>query len=110
MRHRRMQIDRYIERLRALEDGPIFLVVEERTLLMSVDHCALESKLLHAAFQLAGGLFGIGRRQRCKAGEASGMCIDRFVETLVGVTGHRNRDLFARACGACAPEAPPWAL
>src|SRR3974390_2450252 len=100
MRHRWMQIDRYIERLRALEDWPIFFVVEERTLLMSVDHCALESEHLHAAFQLARGLFGIGRRQRCKPGETSGMCIDRFVEALVGVAGHRNRDLFAEALRA----------
>ena len=37
---------------------------------MSVDHRALEAELLHTAFQFPRGLFGVGRRQRCEAGEA----------------------------------------
>ena len=53
-----MQIDRHVERLRALEDRPVFLVVEETAPRVAVDHRALEAEFLHAALELVGGASG----------------------------------------------------
>src|SRR5438046_8336160 len=44
VRQRRMEIERHVERLRALEDRPILALVEKAAARVPMDHCALDRK------------------------------------------------------------------
>ena len=64
-----MQIERHVERLRALEDRPEPLIVEKDAIGEAVDHRPLEAEL-GGAFEFVGRRFGIAGRQRRKGCEA----------------------------------------
>jgi hypothetical protein len=61
-RQRGMQIDRHVERLRALVDRPEPLVVEKHVIGEPVQHGALEAELAHGALELVGGGLRIAGR------------------------------------------------
>ena len=65
-----MQINGHIERLRRLEKGREFRIVQKLPVHGSVDHHALEPEFANAALQLGGGLLGILQRQRAERREA----------------------------------------
>jgi hypothetical protein len=58
-----------------------------------VDHCAAEAEHRDAAFQLSCGDCLIGGRQRGKAGEPVRVSLYRFVQPIIRVTRHGNRDV-----------------
>src|SRR5712692_1671184 len=91
MRECRVQVDRHVERLRALEDHPILFFVEEAPLSMAVDHRALEAELLHGTLELLRSGVGVGSGKRGERGEAVGVRAHRFVRAVVGVARHRDR-------------------
>ena len=93
-RHRRVQIDRDIERFGALQDRPEELVVQIAAARVAVDERALEALLPDPALQFFGRLFGRRDRQGGKAGEARRMFLHRFGEEIVGFA--RDRDLLRR--------------
>ena len=96
MGERRVQIDRHAERLSALEDHPVLLLVEEAPLSVAVDHRALEAELLYRALELFRRRFGVGGGQRGERGEAIRVRLDRGVRAVVGVARHGDRDLRAK--------------
>ncbi len=81
-----MQVDRDIEGLRALEDRPEPLVVEEGAVGESVDHRPLEAEL-RGTLELIGGRLGVARRQRRKGSEALGVCLHGGMQPVVDAPG-----------------------
>ena len=79
-----MDIERHVERSRALEDRAELFVVHEAAMGQSHDHGALEIEFGDGALQLVGRSLRVGRRQGRKAGEAAGMRAHRFVQRVVG--------------------------
>ena len=75
--------DVLIERLRALEDRPEPLVVDEQTLRQAVHHGALETKLVDAALELGGSAGGVLGGHRREGGESVGLGTDGFVKPVV---------------------------
>ncbi len=95
VRRRRMQVERHVERLGALEDRPEALVVEKHAACQPVHHGALEAELGHRAFEFVGRRLGVGGRQHRKAGEAVGMGAHGLGEAVVGAArkAHRERGI-----------------
>ena len=85
-----MQIDRNVERLRALEDRPEPLVVEKDAVGEPVDHRALEAEL-GGALELVGGGLRIAGRQRREGGEALRIGGDDGVQPVVDAPGEIDR-------------------
>src|SRR2546426_12656694 len=76
VRQRWMQVDRYAERLRALEDRPVLALVEKAAARVPMDHRALEAELADATLELLRRGFRVRRWQRRKPGKASGILLD----------------------------------
>jgi hypothetical protein len=91
VRLRRMQIDRHVELLGALEDRPEELLVQETALAQAHEHRALEAELGHRALKLVGGRLGVRHRQRREAGEARRVLADLFVQIVIGTAGQWDR-------------------
>ena len=72
MGHRRVHVQRHIQGLGALEDGPESLVVEEHAVGQAMDHGALKPQLGHRAFQFVGGSLGVRVGRAAKAANRSG--------------------------------------
>ena len=68
-----MDINRDIQVLGGLENGPEFRIIQIFAARVAVDNCALQTKLAHAALQFLGCAGGILRRDSGKAGESAGM-------------------------------------
>ena len=69
-----------------------------------MDHRALEAELAHAALELLRRGFRIRRRQRRKAGKASGILLDGLVQAVIGIAGHGDRDVAAEGLRARRAE------
>ena len=80
----RMQVDRHVERLRALKDRPEPLIVEEEPVGQPVDHGTLEAELGDRALELVGRGLGIGGGERCKGGKPIRVGSHRFIKPVVG--------------------------
>jgi len=92
-----VQVERHVERLGALEDHPVFLLVEETPPGVAVDHRALEAELGDAARELVGRCARVGRRERGESGETVRVRLDRLVREIVRVLRHGDRDVRAEA-------------
>ncbi len=86
-----VNVDRHVERLGAIEDRPKPFVVDEQALGETVDHGAFEAEVLDRAFELVGGLLGIGRRQGGKGGKPIGLRFHRFRQSVIDASGDRRR-------------------
>ena len=82
-RHRRVQIDRDIERLGPFQHRPEELVVEIASASMAVDDRAFEA-LPDPLLQFVGGFFGRRGRQHRNAGEAQRVVLHRLGQEIVG--------------------------
>ncbi len=89
-RHRRMQVDRHVERLRALEDRPEALVVKKDAVGEPVDHRAFETEL-GGALELVGRRLRVAGGQRREGGEAFRVGGDDRIEPVVDAAGQRDR-------------------
>ena len=94
-----MHVQRHVQGLGALEDGPESLVVEEHAVGQPMDHGALKPQLGNRAFQLVGGSLGVGGRQGCEGGKPVGVCGDRLSEAIVGVAGQPHGGLRVQTLG-----------
>ena len=93
VRPRRMYIYRYVQRLRALEDRPEALVVDEKPARKPVNHRAFHPELRHAALELVRGGFRIGRRQRRERLKARRVAAHSVVQAIVRATREAHREL-----------------
>src|SRR3954467_9127266 len=90
MRHGRVDIDRHIERLRALEDRPELAAVDEFAVGEAMDHGALEAELGHRALELVRRGAWIGARQRGERLEAAVRRAHRLAQPVVGAARYRR--------------------
>src|SRR5712691_3426615 len=97
VRERGMEVERHAERLGALENHPVFLLVEETPSSVAVDHRAFEPQPRDAALELLGRGAGVSRRQRGECGETVRVRLDRLAREIVRVLRHRDRDVRAEA-------------
>ena len=93
MRHRRMEIERHVERLGALEDRPEPLVVEEHAVAQAVHHGADAAEPGHRALELVGGFLGLGGRQGREGAEALGVGLHHAMHPVVALARHADRGL-----------------
>src|SRR5436190_4883819 len=84
MRHRRVDIDRHIERLRPPDYRPVLAAVDEFAVGEAVDHGALETELRHRALELVRRGARIGARQRGERLEAAVRRAHRLAQPVVG--------------------------
>jgi hypothetical protein len=92
MGHGRMHIQRHIQGLRSLKDGPEPLVVEEHAVGQAVDHGALEPQRGDRPLELVGCGLGVGCRQGREPGESVGMRGDWLGNAMViDFTGFTTR-------------------
>src|SRR5262249_9401198 len=80
MRLARMQIDRHVQGLRALENAPEPLFVEEASSGQAIDDCTFAAEPRDGTFKLAHGSGRIGCRQRGQCGKAPWMRAHRLDE------------------------------
>ncbi len=93
MRYRRMNVDRHVERLRPLKNGPEALVVDEQTLGEAVNHRAFHIEPSHTAFELVGRGYRIDGREGSECGEALRIRAHGLVQTIVRALRERDGDL-----------------
>ena len=82
-----MNVDRYIERLRAFEYWTKAFVVVKRPARAAVNHASFEAKFDDAAFQFVGSGFRVRRGQRGKSREPIRMMQDCLLQQLIGGGG-----------------------
>ena len=93
MRNGRMEVERDVEGLCPLKNGPEAPVVQENAVGEAVDHRALKAEGGHGPIELGGGGFGIGRWQRGEGGEAVGVERDGLGQAVVGAASHPDGGL-----------------
>src|SRR6185503_9889747 len=95
VRYGGMDVERDVERLRALEDRPEALVVEEEMRTVhrgeAVHHRALEVELGHRALELVGGRLRVRGRQHGEAFEPALVLLDGLMQPVVGALRERHR-------------------
>ena len=85
-----MQVDRHIERLRALEDRPEPLVVEKDAVGEAVDHGALEAELGDVRSSSSAAAFGSLVGSAAKAAKRLRVGRDRCMQPIVDAAGERD--------------------
>jgi len=93
MRERGVQIDRHVERGRALEDRPEPLVIDEKAVGEAVDHRTLEAELCDGALKFIGGRLRVGRRQDAECGKTLRIGFHNIGQTIIGLAGQAHRRL-----------------
>src|SRR5690349_13570121 len=79
MRASWMKVDRHSKSLGPFEDDPVFLVIEETSPRMPVDHRAFEAQFAYGTLQLVGRSVRRSRWQRGKPGKAVRMPFHRLI-------------------------------
>ena len=86
-----MDIDKRAQPLRRFPERIERLVIEIKPIGMAVDHCAFETELPHATFELARSGFGILHRDVRKARIAIGPAGDDIGQKIVRLNGALGR-------------------
>ena len=85
-----MEVDGDIEVLRARKDGPVSFIVVKTSLVVIVDECADEAKLLDTACEFLNCGGRVRHGEHCPASETRRVFLDPCEEGIVGVLALSN--------------------
>jgi hypothetical protein len=85
-----MQIERYVQRLRPLENRRKQVLIQIPAVGMTIDKCTFESELGDRTLQLLGCIDGRLDRQHRKTGEAGGIFLNDCGQPIINLPGQAD--------------------